>query len=100
MLRFAVRVGLKREQHAVLNSDYIWHNGQSISQSSERENPAREPPCSNFRRLRLLRLAAQERRDVQVVGGDFVSHVGDVACNLLHHVGLLRRDVAAGGLLA
>src|SRR3984885_13371130 len=50
--------------------------------------------------LCLLRLAAQERWDVQVVGRDFAAHIGDVAGYLLDDVSLLWRDVAAGGLLA
>src|SRR5271170_863180 len=53
-----------------------------------------------LRQLRFLRLAAQEGWDVQVVGWDFASYVGDVAADLLDDVGLLRRDVAAAGLFA
>ena len=100
MVRRALRMSLKRKQNAVSNPNCIWHEDQSISQPTERENAAREPPRPSLGLLRLLCLAAQECWDVQVVGRDFAAHVGDVAGDLLHDVGLLRRDVAGGGLLA
>src|SRR5580658_11330093 len=60
----------------------------------------REPPLRYGDFLRFLRLAAQERWDVQIVGRDFAAHVGDVAGYLLDDISLLRRDVSGGGLLA
>src|SRR5271156_134485 len=50
--------------------------------------------------LRLLRLAAQERWNVQIVGRDFAARVSYVAADLLVDIGLLWRDVSGGGLLA
>ena len=36
--RLSLRMGLKRKQYTVLNSNYFWHEDQSISQPLQREN--------------------------------------------------------------
>ena len=41
MVGSALRMGLKREEHSVLNADWIWHEHQSISRRAERGNARR-----------------------------------------------------------
>src|SRR5271170_2318753 len=50
------------------------------------------PAATGLLRTCLLGLAAEERGDVEIVGRHFRQHVGDVARDLLHHVGLRRSN--------
>src|ERR1700734_3826944 len=55
------------------------------------------PPKSDnkqiVKKLSLLRLSSQERRHIQIVRLNVVHHLVYVPGHLLHHVGLLRRNV-------
>jgi hypothetical protein len=53
--------------------------GDEINKKMQGRGKQRPYECERVIALRLLSLAAQERRHVEIVHGNFIDHVGDVA---------------------